>query len=217
MCNHLTANGSSERLWHHAGLESCGLTSTANQQTARASQWMTAKSLGDEASCWGQRAVVLTLHQCTDKTEQHIHATHRLQRSLHPSLSLHISSNVTAAQAWHRCAEARQRAGGSCTGKLGEAGGRGRGWPYCMLNHVVLVCKGLSFTPNMLNTDPAKPIRVWLCALVHAHLQMNEGSHHTELRLGFLSKPYPWCWSWETNCAARNKKLLHTFWCTDSL
>lgn len=109
MCNHLAANGRSERLWHHAGLQSCGLTSTANQQTARASQWMTAKSLGDEASCWGQRAVVLTLHQCTDKSEQHIHATHRLQRSLHPNLSLNISSSTSMALACGGEAECREQ------------------------------------------------------------------------------------------------------------
>lgn len=112
MCNHLTANGRSERLWHHAGLQSCGLTSTANQQTARASQWMTAKSLGDEASCWGQRAVVLALHQCTDKTEQHIHATHRLQRSLHPSLfPKHVKQHYSSTSMAWVGAEAKHRAG----------------------------------------------------------------------------------------------------------
>lgn len=177
MCNHLIANGRSERLWHHAGLQSCGLTSTANQQTARASQWVTAASLGDEASCGGQRAVVLILHQCTDKTEQPIHATHRSQPSLHPSLSLNASSNVTAAQARRGCAQAEQRAQVLAQGNWAR-----REAEVDPTTALLFLCvKAWTWSYGS-----GKPIQVWRCALVHAHLlQMNEGSRHTATRSSF--------------------------------
>lgn len=123
-CNHLTANGRSERLWHHAGLQSCGLTSTANQQTACASQWMTAKSLGDEASCWGQRAVVLTLHQCTDKNRNSTPMP-RIADDAPSSQAFPSTNQATLQQHKHGVGvwrPSRERGGWgiSCMGRLGE-------------------------------------------------------------------------------------------------
>lgn len=99
----------------------------------------------------------------------HSPSMHRQNWTAHPCYSslttlppskpfpTHIKQRYSSASMASVCGGEAESGGGSCTGKLGEAGGRGRGLPDCMLNHVILVCKGLSFTPNMLNTDPANP------------------------------------------------------------
>lgn len=133
---------------------------------------------------WRQQRISRQLAQANEWRPNHLAMKHHAEaKELSSSLSINaqtklnstsmllIAYNAPSIQAFPYTYQAtlqqhkhgvgvRRRSrerGGSCTGKLGEAGGRGRGWPYCMLNHVILVCKGLSFTPNMLNTDPANP------------------------------------------------------------
>lgn len=137
-CNHVTANGGWERLWHHAGLQSCGLTSAASQQTAN--EWQPIQLAVKHHAEAKEPSSSLSINAQTNWIT--------LPCDTHSIQAVPKSYQATLQQHKHGIGVQRQcRDQGSLHGEPGW--GRGRGWPY----YGISACKSLSFKLNLINVQ----------------------------------------------------------------